>query len=192
MQQIVQIPLQIFSRAAKTGGADNHPHLGGNSQLAHDFAQLGPFIAFNATGDASGTRVVGHQYQVATGQTDQRGQGCALVAALFLIDLYDDLSAFLDDIFDVGTTASVTGEVFTGDLFQGQKAVPVGAKVNKSGLKAGFNAGYFGPVDVGFLLFTGSGFNIQIEQALAIDECNPQLFLLGCIDQHSLHRVPIC
>ena len=83
-------------------------------------------------------------------------------------------------------------EVFTGDLFQGQEAVPLGAKVDKGRLKAWFNPGYFGSVDVGLLLFTGSGLNVQIEQALAIDESNPQLFLLGCIDQHSLHRVPIC
>ncbi len=54
--------------------------------------------------------------------------------------------------------------------------------VNESGLQTGFYAGDFTFVDVGFLLFVPWTFDVQILDALSIDEGNAQLFFLSCIN----------
>jgi hypothetical protein len=47
------------------------------------FTQFVALFAFDAAGDAAGTRVVRHQNQVTAGQADESGQGGALVATFF-------------------------------------------------------------------------------------------------------------
>ncbi len=74
----------------------------GYSKLVHGLFELGAVLALDAARHATATRVVGHQHQVATGQADEGGQGCALVAALFLFDLDQQLLAFLDHVVDAG------------------------------------------------------------------------------------------
>src|SRR5690606_26639007 len=37
----------------------------------------------------------------------------------------------------------------------------------------------------------GTGFDIDIKQALAVNQCNTQLFGLGCVSHHSFHGVPV-
>src|SRR5690606_19925756 len=82
-------------------------------------------------------------------------------------------------------------EVFAGDFLERQEAVALGAEVDEGGLQARFDAGDATLVDVGLLLFTGPGLDVQVEQALAIDQCDAQLFGLGRINQHSFHVVPL-
>src|SRR5690606_10045872 len=58
---------------------------------------------------------------------------------------------------------------------------------DESGFEAGFNAGDSSFIDVRLFLFTSAGFNVQIVQALSIDECDTQLFGLSCVNKHSFH-----
>lgn len=99
-------------------------HAVGHFQVFHGLFQLSALITFNPTGDTTGARVVGHEYQVRAGQTDKGGQGGALVTTFFFIYLNYDFLAFTDHFFNAGTTLEgVTfGEVLAGDLFQWQKA----------------------------------------------------------------------
>ena len=192
LQQVIQIPLQFLCAAAETCGTDNHAHVGGNVEAVQGCAQFVALFTFDAAGNATGARVVRHQYQIATGQADEGGQSRALVAALFLVDLDDDFLAFLEDFLDIDAAFGLLGEVFARDFFQRQEAVPFGAEVDEGGFQAGFDAGDATFVDVGFLLLTSAGFDIQVVQFLAIYQCNAQLFGLSCVDQHSFHEVPLC
>lgn len=63
----------------------------------------------------------------------------------------------------------------------------VGTKVNEGRLKAGLDARDFGFVNIGFGGNAGAVLNIEIVQALSIDKCNADFFLLRCIDEHFLH-----
>ena len=64
----------------------------------------------------------------------------------------------------------------------------VGAVLDEGRVEAGLDPRDPAFVDVGFLLFPGLALDIKIEQPLAIDHGNAQLFFLSCIDEHSLHR----
>jgi hypothetical protein len=100
-------------------------------------------FTLDAAGDAAGARVVRHQHQIAAGQADEGGEGGALVATLFLLDLDDDFLAFRTTSLMLTTTLiGVTGgEVFAGDFLQRQEAVALGAEVDKGSFEAGFDAG---------------------------------------------------
>ena len=67
----------------------------------------------------------------------------------------------------------------------------LGAEVDECGFEAGFYAGNTTFVDIGFLLYTGAGLDVQVVQALAIYQRNTQLFGLSCVNQHSFHVVPV-
>ena len=97
LQQVVEVPLQFFGVAADAGGADDHAHVVGDLQLVHRFLERGAVVALDAARDAAGGRRVRHQHHVAAGQRDERGQGRALVAAFFLVDLDDDFLAFAQE-----------------------------------------------------------------------------------------------
>ena len=78
-------------------------------------------------------------------------------------------------------------EVFPGDFLQRQEAVALGAVIDEAGFEAWLDAGDPALVDVGLLLFRGRDFDVEVVEALAIDQCNAQLFCLSCVDQHSFH-----
>jgi len=59
--------------------------------------------------------------------------------------------------------------------------VALGAEIDEGSLKAGLHAGNTTLVDIGLFLLAGPGFDIQVEQALAIDQCDTQLFRLSCV-----------
>ena len=65
--------------------------------------------------------------------------------------------------------------------------MPISSKVNESRFKAGFYPGNAALVDVGLFLFAGTGFDIKVEQPLAVNQRDAQLFGMSCIDQHSFH-----
>ena len=56
------------------------------------------------------------------------------------------------------------------------------AEVHEGRFEARLDASDFAFIDIGFLLFAGAGFDIEIEQALAIDQCDTQLFGLSCVN----------
>ena len=188
LKQIVQVPLQLFRVAAEAGGADDQAHLVGELELVHRFLEVRTILALDAARDATGARIVRHQHQVTTGQADERGQGRALVAAFFLVDLDDDLAAFLQQFADAGLVRVEAGrEVLAADFLQRQEAVALAAVFDETGLEAGFDAGDASLVDVRFLLLARRDLDIEVKQVLAIDDSHAQLFPLSCVDQHTLH-----
>ena len=191
MQQVVEVPLQFLGAAAEAGGAHDQAHVGRCVEAVQGLAQLVALFAFDTAGDAAGARVVRHQHQVTAGQADEGGQGGALVAALFLLDLDDDFLAFAQDFLDVDPAFGGFLEVFAGDFFEGEEAVAFGAEVDEGGFEAGFDASDAAFVDVGLLLLAGARLDVEVEQALAVDQCNTQLLGLSRVDQHSFHVVPM-
>ncbi len=101
LQQVVQIPLELLGTTPHASCADNNAHALGNVQVAHRSAQLVAIFALNASADAAGARIVGHQHHVPSGQADECGQRGALGATLFLVDLDHDLRALGDQLLDV-------------------------------------------------------------------------------------------
>ncbi|MNK94212.1 hypothetical protein D3C87_1144050 [compost metagenome] len=190
LQQVVEVPLHFFAAAAQAGSAHDQTHVGRGNQTVQGFTQFVALFAFDATGDTAGTRVVRHQHQVTTGQADEGGQGGALVATFFFFDLNDDFLAFAQDVLDVDATFRGFLEVFAGDFFEGQEAVALRAEIDKGSLEAWFDASNPAFIDVGLLLLACTGFDVQVVEALAIYQCNTQLFGLSCVNQHSFHVVP--
>ncbi len=190
LQQVVEVPLHFFAAAAQAGSAHDQAHVGRCHQAVQRFTQFVAFFAFDATGNAAGTRVVRHQDQVTTGQADEGGQGGALVATFFFFDLDDDFLAFAQDVLDIDAAFRGLLEVFAGDFFQRQEAVALRAEIDKGSLEAWFDASNPAFIDVGLLLLACTGFDIQVVEALAVYQCNTQLFGLSCVNQHSFHVVP--
>ena len=100
LDQVVQVPLQFRRAAANAGGARNDAGAGWVFQLVHGFFEFSPVIAFDAAADTATTWVVGHQHHVTTRQADEGGEGRALVAAFFFLDLNHQFLAFADHIID--------------------------------------------------------------------------------------------
>ena len=185
LDQVVQIPLKFFSATAHTGSTNDDAHIRWHGQLIHRIAQLSTVITLDTTGDAASTGIIRHQHQVAPRQADECGQGCTLVTALFFINLNDNFGAFLYHIFDIDAATDFgrfLEEILFGDLFQRQKAMTFCAKIDKRRFQAWFNTSDTATIDVGFFLFTGAGFNIQIVQSLAVYQGYTQLFRLSCVD----------
>lgn len=63
----------------------------------------------------------------------------------------------------------------------------LGTEIDEGGLETGLDTRNAATVDVGFFLFPSTGFDVEVVQALSIDECDAQLFGLCRIDEHSFH-----
>ena len=122
LQQVIEVPLQFFGFAAHAGGADDQAHVVGQVEVIERFLEFGAIVAFDAARNAAGARVVRHQHQIAAGEGDERGQGSALVAAFFLVDLDDDFLAFLQQFADAGAVVvDAWQEVLREISFSGRK-----------------------------------------------------------------------
>ena len=188
LQQVIQIPLQLFGIAADAGGADDHAHVVGDVQLVQRFLQRGAVFTLDATRHAASGGRVRHQHHVAAGQRDERGQGGALVATLFLVDLDNHFLAFTQQFADAGlVVVHARGEVIARDFLQRQEAVALAAVFDEGRFQRRFKARDAALVDVRLLLFLGRLFDVDVVQRLAIHDGYPQLFSLRGIDQHSLH-----
>ena len=66
-EQVVQVPLQFGRAASDACGAGDDGHAVGVFQLVHRFFELCAVVTFDATADATATRVVRHEYYVAAG-----------------------------------------------------------------------------------------------------------------------------
>ncbi len=188
LQQVIQVPLQLFRVAAHAGRADDHAHVVGDVELVQRVLQRGAVLALDAARDAAGGRRVRHQHHVAAGQRDEGGQGGALVATLFLVDLDDDLLAFAQQLADAGLVVVHAGlEVIAGDFLQRQEAMAFGAVVDEGRFQRRLEPGDAALVDVGLLLFLGRLFDVDVVQGLAVHDRHAQFFRLRGVDQHSLH-----
>ncbi len=189
LEQVVQVPLQFGSAATDAGCARDDAHTIGVLELVHRLLQLGAVLALDASADAAAARVVGHQHHVAPGQADKGGQRCALVAALFLLDLDQQLLAFLDDVVDArlgGRDAFL--EIHARDFLEGQEAVAVFAVIDETGFQAGLHAGDHGLVDVALALFAPFDFDFVVEELLSVDDGQAPFFGLRGVDEHPLHE----
>ena len=180
--------MQFFGIAANAGGTDDHAHVVGNGQCVQGFLQRGAVVAFNPARNATGGRAVRHQHHVTASQRDKRGQGSALVAAFFLVDLDDDFLAFAQDFLHAGLVGVDAGnKVVAGDLLQRQEAVAFSAVIDERGFEGRFEPYDPTLVDVAFFLFFRGLFDIDVVKGLAIDDCHAQFFCLRGVDQHTLH-----
>jgi len=187
LQQIVEVPLQLFGAAADRRGARDQAHALGDVELVHVLAQFGALVTLDAARDATAARVVGHQHQIAAGQRDIGGERRTLVAALVLLDLDDEFLAFLQGFLDRGLGVRTRLEVGTRDLLERQEAVAVGTVVHERRLEAGLDAGDDGLVDVALAFFLGGRFDIEVDQFLTVHDRDAQFFGLRRIEKHALH-----
>ena len=147
-----------------------------------------PILALDAAGDTTALGIVGHEHQIASGQGDEGGECGAFVAALLFLDLDEQLGAIGDGVLDAGAADIDTWlEVLTGNFFERQKTVAVFTVVDKAGFKAGLYPGNNALVDIALSLLASCNFNIKVDEPLAIDNRNPQLFGMGCVEKHSFH-----
>ena len=187
--EVVAVPLQLFGGAAHAIRANDHAHALRQYEVVERLAGFLAGLALGAAADATGLRVVGHQHQVAAGEAHIGGEGRALVAALFLLHLHDDLGAFGHEFLHVGRVVGRAGLVVAlVDFLQRQKAVALGAVFDEAGFEGRLYAGDLALVDVGLALLAGSGFDVKIDQPLAVDDGNPQLFRLRGVDENTFHE----
>ena len=154
----------------------------------HCFTKFLTFFAFNTARDTTATRIVGHQNEVATSQADKRGEGSALITAFFFFNLNDEFLTFGDGITNRARTHIKTFlEVGTRDFFKGKEAVTFFAIVNEAGFKARFDAGDNTFIDVGFTGFATDGFDVDVDQLLAVNNAHTRFFSVRGIKKHALH-----
>ncbi len=188
LQQVVQIPLQLFGVATQPGGTYDQTHAIRYFQVRHSLAQGVAILALDAAGNAAGARTVRHQHHVATGQRDERGQRRTLVAALFLVDLDDHFLAFADHFAHrILAQVGAGREVFARDLLQRQETMTVATVFDECRFQTRFDPGNLSLINIGFFLFLGRKLQVEIVQELAVDDRHAQLFALRGIDQHAFH-----
>ncbi len=93
-QTKAQVPLQGFCRFTDACGTHDQSHTFRQFQRGKGFFQLCTVITFDTAGDPTGTRIVRHQYQIASGQADKGGQRSAFVTTFFFINLNNDFLTF--------------------------------------------------------------------------------------------------
>src|SRR5262249_52442272 len=149
---------------------------------------------------AAAAGVVRHQHEIAAGERDVGRERRALVAAFVLVDLDDQLHAFAELVLHAAATAAVVFVVVTAvvaaaaslhvlarDLLEREKAVALGAVIDETRFEARLDAGDHGFVDVALALLLACGFDVEVNQLLAVDDGHPKLFGLGGVEQHALH-----
>jgi hypothetical protein len=159
--EIVQVPLQLLGAAADTRRTHDGPHAVGDDQPVHRVAHLFAVLALDAPRNATGARVVRHQDQEAAGETDERGERRALVAAFLFFHLDDQFLPLSQQVLDVHPALRwiLRLEIVFRDFFQRQETVALRAVIDEGRFQAGLYAGYATLVDVGFLLFPGGNLN---------------------------------
>ena len=180
--QIVEIPFQFFHAATDTGGTRNQAHAARHFQLGHHRFQFLAIFAFNTARHATTTRVVRHQHQITAGQADKSGECCAFIAALVFFHLHDHLHAFFQHVLNACAAAVVILEIGTGNFFEREKTVAVGAVIDKTRFQRRFDAGNHTFIDIAFTLLFAQRFDVQIQQGLSINNRYAQLFGLRSIE----------
>ena len=120
-QEIFEVALDLGLGAACASGTQDDAHPFRNLEVLDEFLQaLAIESICDLAGDAAASGGIGHQDRIAAGQREVGGEGCALVAALFLDDLDEQNLAALDDLLDLVLLAA-TGRT-QGHLFHGVAA----------------------------------------------------------------------
>ncbi len=124
-EQVVHVPLELFRGTAHAGRPHDDAHAIRHLDILQCFPHLVAIGIADAPGHATAARIVRHQHDEAAGQADVGRQGCALVAALLLLDLDDDLLAFAQDFADVDVAAGrrLGDEILAGDFLQWQETM---------------------------------------------------------------------
>ena len=73
-------------------------------------------------------------------------------------------------------------EVDLRDVLQRQDTVTFRAVIDEARLETGLDAREAAIVDVGFLLFAGGDFDIEVVDFLSINQCDAQLLFLSRVD----------
>ena len=188
LEHVVEVPLQLGRAAADAGGAGDQAHPLGVVELIHVLLELFPVVPLDAAGNATASRVVGHEHQVAAGQRDEGGECGPLVAALFLLHLHQQFGAVGDDILDLGVADGHPRlEIVLGDFLEGQEAVAVFTVVHEAGLQRGLHPRDHGFVDIALALFAPFNLGFEVEELLSFDDRQAPFFRLRGVDQHALH-----
>ncbi len=201
LHQVIEVPLQLFGRPSDAGGARDDAHSVGDVEPVDRVAELVALLALDAARHAAAARIVRHQHQIASGERDVRRERRALVAALVLVDLDDQLHPFAQLVLHPAASAAfavtvvaaavvaaaAAFHVLARDLLDRQEAVALRAVVDEARLEARLDAGDDGFVDVALALLLAGGFDVEIDELLAVDDGHPKLLGLGGIEQHALH-----
>src|SRR5688572_4153641 len=105
--EVVEVPLQLLRRAPYARRAHNRAHAVRDLQVVHRLAELLAVVALDAARYSARARVVGHEDQEAPCQADEGRERRTLVAAFLLLDLDDQLLAFLEQVADAGAVVPV-------------------------------------------------------------------------------------
>ena len=179
LHQVIQVPLQFLGATSDSGGAGDDAHAVRQFELRHGFAQFLTLVALDTARNAAAARIVGHQHQVAASQRNKGREGSAFIAAFFFLDLDDQLLAFAQRILDAcRTCVDAVLEILTSDFLEWQKTMAIFAIVDETGFERGLDARHDAFVNIAFTLFATGGFNIDVDQLLAIDDGDAQFFLL--------------
>ena len=162
LQQIVEIPLQLFHAAADAGGAGNQAHAARHFQFGHRGFELLALFALNAARHAAAARIIGHQHQIAAGQADKGGERRAFVAALVFFHLHNHFHALFEHVLNAGTAAVVILEISARHFLKRQKAVPVGAVIYETRFQRRLDTGNHAFIDIAFALLFAQRFDIEI------------------------------
>ena len=188
LEEVVQVPLQLFGAAADPGRAGDHGHARRALEAFHRGAQFLTLFAFDAARDAAAARIVRHEDEIAAGEADEGRERSALVAALFLFDLNDDFLAFFDGFADrAGAHVDAFLEVGAGDFLEGEEAVALFAVVDEARFKARFDAGDDALVDVGLAGFAAGRLNVDVDESLPVDDAHTRFFGVRGVEKHTLH-----
>ena len=90
----MQVPGELFGATISASGPKDHAHSVGNFNLIERLAREIAVLARDATGNAAGAIFVRLENDKTAGKTDKRSQCCAFIAALFFVDLNNDVLAF--------------------------------------------------------------------------------------------------
>ena len=179
LHEVAHVPLEFLDRPADSSCPGDYAHTLADLELVYQRTQFVSILTLHATRNTATARVVGHQYEIASRQADESRKRRALVAALVLFDLDDELLAFLECVLDAGfANFCILPEVALGDFLERQEAVPFLAIIDEGGLETGLDAGDDTLVNVALALFPCCRFDVEVDKLLAIDDCNAQFFLL--------------
>jgi len=191
MNQVIEVPLELFGALSDARGPYDDGVILGDLKLRHGLPHLGALLPLDAARDASALGIVRHEDEIASGQTDERGEGRTLAAAFLFFHLDDQFLAFLDHILDAHLRhrglVVVIPEIYAGYFLEWQESLAFGSIIHKGSLEAGLDARHLPFVDIALLLLIGGGFDIEVEELLAVDDGYAQLFRVSCVKQHSFH-----
>ena len=190
LEQVVEVPLQLFARLPDSGRAHDEPHARRDLQGAQRLAQLRPVLALDPARDPARSRVVGHEHEIAAGEARKGGERGSLPAAFLFFHLDEQLHPFREGVPDGAGLAGpglLPGVVLARDLLEREEAVPFRPVFDERGFETGLHPGDFPLVDARLALAARGDLDVEVVEELPVHHRDPALLGLGRIDQHSFH-----